>query len=434
MKQSEKIQYDFIATVVEHWPTLELLDSLNQNFRQIDPNLLKNFSDILKPLIEIYRDVSRSPRLSIAAAKLIIYLCSYDITGDSITAIMNHDIITHISVNMNSYDYSLFHLSIMLLCVISEKVKMLKCQEVIGNNKYLVESLNYALVSAPYRDEPLFILNNITKVLYNLLASGGETNIILNKINNHVRDSIKSNENDDFEYYDNNIISNLIEYLKMPYFIKQKKDETKERFIHYLRSSDPDGLFNDERMINYKNGRDYRDFYKQCTIDEKIIKFFQLCLKGTHDSIFRGYYLRRYNLFRTLYDHRKIASMIAILYYYISVSNKKDKKEFEKDMLKYFHIFLMSIYRLFKFSFFLLDRDMQFSLEMIKKEYFKSFIKLYDIINGEKDHDLIKNVLSSDEVGKEFLDFLSTLHSLKTILYPPEQEHEIDVIINKIKR
>ena len=393
--QFEPIVYKFICFLVENFPSIELLESLYKHFKKNDSkdsrNNLKYYSEMIKSLIIIYKDTLRCPRLPVLACKIIIYLCSY-LPGDCIQSLINYDIITHISNNLKSYDYSIFQLSLSLLSLISEKVKKQNCLDSVGNNKYIFDSINTALYSAKYRDEEDYIYNPIIKILFNLLASQTDNEIIFNKILANVKNNIpfkydnylKSLEND------NNIISNIINYLKKPYFNLQLE-----------------GKLNDKILSNYD---DDKKFNQQCVNDIHIFLFLQLLLKSNSNEL-TNIYLERYQFYQLLKESGKIYSYENVFIYFVSMEKNKKDGNTEYDINK----FKESCHQFLKFNYFLLDSEQQYLNKFLKDYYCNDIRRLSETMD--------QNTHNNEAKAK------SIFYSIKNILTEKEPDDEIDIII-----
>jgi hypothetical protein len=442
---ADKIQFKFIAYIIENIPSLELIESLNQHLfiysKQENVNkeeYIRNYNDCLKGLLLIYKDESKCSRFAIAACKILICLCSNDSSGEAITSIINHDALTLISKRLNTYDYPLFQLNMVLSFAISQRIKKVNLIDTFSNSKLLFDEINRALKESIYRDELIFILNNLTKVLYNFLASDDKKGLIRTNIISQIKESNMVtvlntclDDNSD-NFTDNNIICHLLNYLKLPYLIESVRNESFVDFLKYLKELKHDNIRTCDRFIQRRF--DYRPFYKQCSIDDRIIKFFQLLLTGNNSTDIINYFIFRYNLFKLLFEYKKLATLKYIFINFIRLSEKNEDKHDNSDFIAEFPKFLICLCRLFGFIFYLLDGNQQALNELNRKDYFKEyFYNLFDTVNRENENIAIKNIINDNKYSKDLSLYLSTLHSLKTNLYPPEKDEEIDIIINNRK-
>jgi hypothetical protein len=440
------IQYKFIAFVIENIPSLNLLETLTQHLfdynKKDNPNkeeYIRYFNDCLKGLLLIYKDESKSPRHAIAACKILICLCSADSSGEAITSIVNLDAITIIAKRINVPDYRLFLITIFLLFVISEKIRKVNLTETVSNSELLLGEINKALEESVYRDEAVNILDSLAKVLYNFIASDSKKGLLRNNIILQVRESIgvtfstqTLNDYPEEGFRDRNIICHLLNYYKKPYFIEQLKSESSYDFAKYLKDIKHDNIRTCERFTHKRF--DFKSFNKQCRIDDRIVKFFELLLVGNNNTEIINLFIFRYNIFKLIFDYKKMATMKYIFINYINIMEKNDDKNDMNEFVLNFPAFLICLCRLFAFTFYLLNENLNALTELNKKEFFKEhFYNLFDTVNKETENLVIKNLINDNKYAKDLSLYLSTMHSLKTILYPPEKDEEIDVIINNRK-
>jgi hypothetical protein len=430
---NEQMTYKLLALIVEDSPSLELLEAINLHLKGFNTNdtikrgeYLKNFDIMLKGLACIYVDDNRCPKLAIVACKLIICLCSNDSTGSALATIVDNDFFAVITKRLNSFDYNLYQMNLILLFVISEKIKKANLTETLANAQTFFDDINRALSEGIYRDKPTHTLKNIIKVLYNFLASDDNRGLIRINILAHLRNSIRVMNNsfdDDEEYVDDNIICNLLHYLKLPYMIEQMRSENLFDYYKYLKLLKPDGLMACDRFVLKRS--DYTEFFEQCSIDERVIKFFQLMISDNNTEV-KNYFLIRYNIFKLLFDYKKLSSMKYIFLNYITLMEKNDKVETNKFVEK-FHLFLSCLCKFFGFIYFLLNGNSYALNELKKKSCFRdSFCDLFDTVSAESENSAVKNIIANKEYQKEFTLYLSTMYSLKTLIHPQDGQGTVN--------
>jgi hypothetical protein len=337
-----KPQNEFLKYLIEEKWSYEILQAvhahLTSSVETYGEDEVKeyfiNFSDIKQGLVQIYINDNYSPKISVITAKILIILCSYDDTAGSVEMLINQDIIPAIAKKISSCDYSLLQINFLLLYVISDKIKSLKLTELIAQDKLLFESMNNIIIQSKFYDNPMFIFENLIKILFNLIAS--DFQVIQKKILEQILIDKK-----------NNIVNNFI----------------------------------DEFLIcklNYKD--DYKSFIKRCKIEEKVYRFFCCVIKKNSDM--KYYFMNDFAFLKKLSDNKIFQDYY---FHYSNLANifranksNANNKHPSSAMLGEFTDVIRVLYRLFQFIFFLYENNRNDLLNLKQNEtWFRDFSKQY---------------------------------------------------------
>lgn len=372
----EKWSYEILQAVHAH-----LTSSVENYEEEKVKEYFLNFSDIKQGLIQIYLNDDISQKISVITAKILIILCSYDDTAGSVEMLINQDIIPAISKKISSCDYSLLQINFLLLYVITDKIKSLKFTQLIAQDNLLFESMNNIIIQSKFYDNPMFIFENLIKVLFNLIAS--DFSVIQQKLLEQILLDKK-----------NNIVNNFI----------------------------------DEFLIcklNFKD--DYKSFIKRCKIEEKVYRFFCCVIKKNSDM--KYHFINNFSFLKKLSENKIFQDYFFHYNNVITIFRanklKMNNKHPNSIIIEDFIDVLRVLYRLFQFIFFLYENYRNDLLNLKQnEEWFRDFYKLFETINAHKDEEdgIIKLELTNAEsllnkTGRnEFKDFGSTLFSLQTLL------------------
>lgn len=313
-------------------------------------------------------------RSQVLASSIIINLCNFDSSMSTISFLLSNGIIDSITTKFNSPCSSLSEASITLLYLISEKISILKFSSQFANVE-LFKEINYCLINYSLRGNFKALHNKTIKAIYNIVAS-------------------------DYTFFQNFALS---------YQTELDNDCT-------ISINDNIAYSVIQMMLQPLSGN-LEDIISLFNTDSSICDL--LCLIIKKNNRIKNLLLKDMQIFGLL--DKKIEEMTKC---YVQITEKFRRKTINEELRQYLFAFITFLAKFFKFVYSLFDYNRQ-AFMSVRSALEARFIKLFTVCINNKDSSEIKKVFPL-ESKSELNEYLSALFSLDRLIYPEDEESDVN--------